>query len=146
MPRRCGFTLVEFSYLMVIVVFLTAISIPIYQKLTVQEPDAAARESLLLIRDAICIYASEHDGDFPGADGSATTFKREIGEQLQSRFPRCPVGPGWRRGVEMVSEEGQMYGDAQPTNAWKYNYATGKIIVNYCGRLIDDPETTYDRL
>lgn len=146
MLKRRGFTLVELSNLLAIIAVLAAISIPVYRKLTIQDTDTAAKESLLLIRDAIRIYAAENDGCFPATDGSATTFKRQIGEQLDSRFPRCPVGTGWRRGVEMVADEVEMRGDTHPKNAWKYNYETGNFIINFSGPLVGEPETTYDQL
>ena len=143
---RRGFTLVELTNLLTIIAVLAAVTIPVYRKMTVQDTDSAARESLLLIRDAIRIYASENEGNYPGADGSQATFKRQIAGQLDSRFPRCPVGTGWDRGVEMVTGDAKMMGERKPKNAWKYNYQTGDFIINYSGPLVEQPNTSYDKL
>ena len=155
--KRLGFTLTELSYLVGIFSLLVVVTFPIYFKVAASDPDTAAKETVQLVRDAICIYAAENEGRFPGADGSATTFKREICEQLNSRFPRCPVGYGWKRGVEMVggvdssgevdsSDVPKLTGAARAKNAWKYNYQTGEFIINFSGPLMNDPATSYDQL
>lgn len=155
--KRVGFTLTELSYLLGIVSLLAVVTFPIYFKVSASDPDTAAKETVQLVRDAICIYSAENEGRFPGADGSSTTFKREVCEQLNSRFPRCPVGYGWKRGVEMVGavdsseqveplESQKLTGVARPKNAWKYNAQTGEFIINFSGPLVNDPATSYDQL
>ena len=147
MLARRGFTLVEFSYVVSIICVLVAISIPIYVTITAQDRDSDAKEALLLVRDAVCIYSAENDGALPGADGSEETFRRDLLKHLQTRFPRCPAGSAReKRGVEMVADEGAMRGEVRPQKAWKYNYLSGEFIINFAGPLESDPETTYDQL
>ncbi len=148
MLKRRGVTLVEISYVISIICVLVAISIPIYATITAQDRDSDAKESLLLIRDAICIFSAENDEALPGTDGSEETFRRDLLKHLQARFPRCPVGSAReKRGVEMVNDDSAMRGDVlRPRKAWKYNYVSGEFIINFAGTLESDPETTYDQL
>ena len=147
MLLRRGFTLVEFSYVIGIICVLVAISIPIYGTITAQDRDSDAKEALLLVRDAICIYSAENDGASPGADGSEETFRRDLLKHLQTRFPSCPVGAAReKRGVEMVADKAAMRGELRPKKAWRYNYVSGEFIINFAGPLKSDPETTYDQL
>ena len=145
---RRGFTFVEFSYVISIIGVLVATLIPVYVTITAQDRDSDAKEALLLVRDAICIYNAENDGALPGADGSEVTFRHDLHKHLQTQFPRCPVGSAReKRGVEMFADEFTMRGKlVGPQKAWKYNYESGEFIINFGGPLESDPETMYDEL
>ena len=56
-----------------------------------QDRDSDAKESLLLVRDAICIYSAENDGALPGADGSEETFRRDLLKHLDLRLVRQAI-------------------------------------------------------
>lgn len=147
MSERRGFTFAEFPYVISILCLLVIVAIPVYVTITAQDRDSDAKEALLLVRDAICIYSAENDGALPGADGAEETFRRDLLQHLQTRFPHCPVGVAReKRGVAMVAADAAMRGEVGPQKAWKYNYVSGEFIINFAGPLESDPETAYDEL
>lgn len=131
MKSRNGFTLIELVVVVMILGILVAIAAPKMINITGTATDNAAAQSLTVLRDAIDTYAAQHGGTFPGTDEAS--FKTAIAAYLRGPFPKCPVGPGTPDGIAVVNAGTVLAGngDASPTKAWKYDYTTGEIIINF---------------
>ncbi len=151
-----GFSLVELVIVIVIIGIIAAIAIPRVSRGARGAGDSALRSNLAILRNAIELYASEHNGTFPGqnaaggsfgAAGSEDAFKNQLlkytdangnvsatktataiyGPYLQKDIP--PQSVGTNRGVNTVTvaNTGPTAGGAV---GWVYNYTTGEIIAN----------------
>lgn len=166
--RRTGFTLVELVVVVLILGILAAIAAPKVFRGSDDAAEAALRQNLAVIRDAIELYALEHGGRYPGSTGDGTNaagteaaFLNQLlmyssvdgtvsntkdashpyGPYLRKNFPPIPVGPN--RGSNTVSVKGT----GQPltpdnTTAWMYDYVTGEFIAN-TDQLSSDGVTAY---
>ena len=146
MRSRSAFTLVELVVVVMILGILAAVAAPKFLDTSAKATDNGLKQSLGVVRDAIELYAANHGGALPGADGDPLTFKTDLDPYLRSRFPRCPVGPAPNRKVRMVNGGGPISGEPNPGRAWRYNYTTGQFIVNWNRPTKSDPSITYDEL
>ncbi len=169
MRSRKAFTLIELVAVVLILGILAAIAAPKVFRGSDDAGEAALRQNLAVIRDAIELYALEHGGRFPGSTsdgtnpaGTEAAFKNQLlmytdangnvsptrdaahpyGPYLRKTFPPAPVGP--KKGSNDVA----VVGDGQPlsgdnTTAWKYDYTTGEFILN-SNAVSSDGTTTYD--
>jgi type II secretory pathway pseudopilin PulG len=108
--------------------------------------DNGIKQTLGVVRDAIELYAADHGGRLPGADGDPLTFKTDLDPYLRHRFPKCPVGPAQNRKVRMVNGVGPISGAAAPARAWRYHFERGQFIVNWNEPTESDPSVNYDQL
>jgi general secretion pathway protein G len=135
MKRRSAFTLIELVVVVMIIGILAAIAAPKMLNLTGTATDNAAAQTLSVLRSAIETYASQNQGTYPGT--SQSTFQAALAPYLRGQFPNCPVGASGVAGtntVSVVSGASTVLSgaaDASPTTAYKYNYTTGEIIINY---------------
>ena len=101
-----------------------------------------------MLRGAIEAYAAQNQGTYPGTD--ETSFKAALGNYIRGQFPTCPVGASGiagTNGVSVVSGASTVLagsGDASPAKAFKYNYTTGEIIINY--HAADNAGVFYDAM
>lgn len=68
-----AFTLVEILIVVAILGILAAIVLPQFQSHTQQAKESAAKDNLRILRNAIELYAAQHDGVPPGYPNGDTT-------------------------------------------------------------------------
>lgn len=161
--RKPGFSLVEMVIVVVIIATMAAIAVPRISRASKRASEAALRGNLHAMRNAIDLYAAEHSGTWPGADGLNVTFWAQLTEQtdvdgnvgtvpgvhvygpyLRDRIP-VPVGPNpGVRGVRNRTDNPISLGiDESKTNkGWVFNYETGTLIPNTDD--LDDEGVGYD--
>jgi len=145
---------VELVIVVVIIGVIAAIAVPRISRGARGAGDSAVRMSLTGIRNAIDMYAAEHNGDFPsGADKAAIEAQlvdktdidgnagTDFGPYLRSGFPAIPVGS--QKGTSTLSIVGA--GDPVPdgTTAWSYSTDTGKFIANTAATDLDENGDKY---
>ena len=147
-----GFSLVELVIVVVIIGVIAAIAVPRISRGARGAGESALRGSLASMRNAIDMYAAEHGGAWPGADGLEATLVDQLtkntnssgatgtgssypyGPYLRRGMPPVPVGPNSARATGVIMTNvapitGEV-DEAQTTKGWVYNYSTGEIICN----------------
>lgn len=159
--RPNGFSLVELVIVVVIIGVIAAIAVPRISRGAKGAGESALRGSLAGLRNAIDMYAAEHNGVFPGSDGLPATLTTQLttqttvsgaagtdfGPYLRRGFPPVSVGPNvGATGVIMTTTSpiSTAIVEATTTAGWVYNYSTGELIVN-TNDLSDDGVTTFDQ-
>lgn len=148
MSRTRAFSLVELVIVVVIIGVIAAIAVPRISRGAKGAGESALRGNLASLRNAIDMYAAEHGGIFPGADGLEATLIDQLtkkttaagatsgtdllfGPYLRGGFPPVPVGPNvGAKGVLLVTSSPPVIDEAQTAKGWVYNYQTGEIVVN----------------
>ncbi len=167
---RGAFSLLELVIVVVIIGIIAAIAIPRLSRGSEGAAEAALKQDLQVVRNAIEMFAVEHGGTLPGsvtdgtnAAGTAKCFRWQLwyfsdangvistteqtgypfGPYLR-KFPKGPLGPGKGRiAVVMVADGVPLSGEPNPINPWKYDYTTGEFIFNW-NALSSDGVTEYD--
>jgi hypothetical protein len=67
------------------------------------------------------MYAAEHEGTLPAADGNEVTFKNDPPPHLRGSFPVCTVPRVQAQNdlVKMDGGTGARKGEAAPNKGWK---------------------------
>ena len=153
MNRKRGFSLVELVIVVVIIGVIAAIAVPRISRGAKGAGDAALRGSLQGLRNSIDMFSAEHNGAWPGADGTALTLVDQLinksnvggttgtgsgfifGPYLRRGFPPVSVGPnsGTATGILMTTAVDLTTVIDELTDktlGWIYNYQTGQIIPN----------------
>ena len=152
-PTR-GFSLVELVIVVVIIGIIAAIAVPRISRGARGAGDSAVRMTLTGIRNAIDMYAAEHNGDFPdGIDKAAIETKlvdktdvggnpgTDFGPYLRSGFPAIPVGSQQGTSTLTIVTTGDPTPDG--LTAWAYSTDTGKFIANTAATDLDDSGVKY---
>lgn len=168
---RLGFSLVELVIVIVIIGVIAAIAIPRVSRGARGAGDSALRSDLAVLRNAIELYASEHNGVFPGANaaggsygtaGTADSFKNQLlyytdanggvattkdathvyGPYLRKQIPALPAGTN--RGSNDVTVTTTTPA-ASGTTGWVYCYTTGEIIANCADTEKDETDKLYNQ-
>ena len=147
--RARAFSLVELVIVVVIIGVIAAIAVPRISRGARGAGESSLKMSLAGLRNAIDMYAAEHGGDWPGADGLEATLTDQLtkktnaagvvgtvatthifGPYLRAGFPPIPVGPNvGATGVEMTNLA-LAVDEALTTKGWVYQYETGEIMAN----------------
>jgi general secretion pathway protein G len=157
--RKTGFSLVELVIVIVIIGVIAAIAIPRVTQATKGAGESALSSDLAVLRNAIEMYASEHQGVYPGKNdlnggagtGTATDFVAQLtqytggaGATSATRDATHQFGPYLRKGIPPLpvgtnkGQEGVLFDAANsppvalPAQAkgWVYNPDTGDIVAN----------------
>jgi prepilin-type N-terminal cleavage/methylation domain-containing protein len=157
--RQAGFSLVELVIVIVIIGVIAAIAIPRVTQATKGAGESAVASDLAILRNAIEMYASEHQGVYPGKNdtagvppGNAASFVAQLtqyttsagatsatkdathtlGPYLRKGIPPLPVGANkGADGVtlDLVNSPPAVVAD-DSTVGWVCNPGTGDIIAN----------------
>ena len=146
MKTRPAFTLVELVVVIMILGILATVAAPKFLNTSATATDNGLKQSLGVVRDAIEMYAADHGGALPGANGDPLTFKTDLDPYLRGDFPRCPLGPVQDTRVKMLDGSDPISGVPDPARAWRYNYETGQFMVNWDQPTKTDPSINYDQL
>ncbi len=141
--KTAGFSLVELVVVIVIIGILAAIAIPRLSRGSQGASQSALAANLTLVRNAISIYAVEHNTTWPGPDaagfaaklttatnisgGTAGAGERKFGPYLLA-IPTSPVGT--KAGEATVKVVTGTTPAPDDTTAWLYNSDTGEFLVN----------------
>ena len=135
--RDKAFSLIEIVVVAAILAILAAIALPRLSRGSRGASDAALDTDLAALQEAIDLFATEHDGQFPGADDIAKQLTQYTDRQGQAQatkdashiygpylhaIPPLPVGH--RRGNTRIASE-----DAEDIG-WIYTPASGEIQAN----------------
>ncbi len=156
--RIRGFSLIELVIVVVIIGIIGAIAIPRISRGSEGAADAKLQGDLAVLRNAIDLYATEHNGKFPSdtpatfvqqlttytdADGntSATKDADHIYGPYIRKIPKLSVGP--HKGSDgVVSSTSGTVGSA--SGGWYYNGTTGDIRANVPDSTPDARGTEYN--
>jgi prepilin-type N-terminal cleavage/methylation domain-containing protein len=146
--RQRAFSLVELVIVVVIIGVIAAIAVPRISRGAKGAGESALRGSLTVLRNAIDMYSAEHQGQFPGTDGTEATFIAQLTDKTDvggtpgtdygpylRKVPPVPVGPNAGKASGLIFDNvsdplslGVNEGTA--TAGWVYNKDTGEIIPN----------------
>ncbi len=139
---RKGFSLIELVIVVVIIGIVAAIAIPRLSRGSAGASESALSANLTALRNAIEMYATEHDGNWPdpatiesqltqytnaaGATNATRTTEYIYGPYLR-KVPPVPVGP--MKGQSTIGDASSV---SQGTSGygWIYNGDTGEIHAN----------------
>lgn len=145
-----AFSLIELIIVVAIIGLLAAIAIPRMSRASQGTVDARLKADLAVMRNAIELYAAEHNGLFPTAadwenqmveqfsDIDGNTNATKGGEFIYGPYLKAtPVLQiGDNKGSTVVAN------DTNVGTAWTYDPTTGDISAN-TGTLVDDSGTLY---
>ncbi len=156
--RRSAFSLIELVIVVVIIGIVAAIAIPRLSRGSAGANESALKANLSALRNAIEMFATEHDGNWPDQDKIAeqlTQYSDAAGGTNPTRdathiygpyirkIPPLPIGP--QKGQTAIADMPDPFnpGDAAVDDAgWLYNASTGEIRAN-TGKEKDPSETTF---
>jgi len=154
-----GFTLVEVLIVVAILGILGSLAYPQFQGYVQQAKEAAAKDNLRVLRNAIGLYAAQHDGVYPGFPFNNSIFVANIlvlnqqllthsnstGNTSVSRttdypygpyLPKIPANPFAQDNADMigiVQTAQNMPTQASGSTGWIYQPSTGTIKLNQPG-------------
>ena len=154
--RKRGFSLLELVIVVVIIGIIAAIAIPRMSRGTAGAADSAVTGDLAVLRNAIDLFAAEHDGKFPTATNVVTQLTQYTDDSntstpVASKDKDHPFGPylravpklpvGANKGSITITGTGPA--GATAGAGWYYDEATGKIVANCVATEVDSQGTKY---
>ena len=148
-----GFTLVEILIVVAIIGILAAVVIPTFQDQTQAAKEAAAKDNLRVLRNAIELYTTQHNDTPPGYFGAITSYNvlqiqltqqtNALGQFTQPGTAGYDYGPYMKElpqnpfnGIEwftMISDGASFPAEATGTSGWIYKPATKEIRLDWPG-------------
>ncbi|MFP4353734.1 MAG: type II secretion system protein [Phycisphaerae bacterium] len=156
--KRNGFSLIELVIVVVIIGIVAAIAIPRLSRGSAGANESALKANLSALRNAIEMFATEHDGNWPDQDDiedqltqytdasggtNPTRTNTHIYGPYIRKIPSLPIGP--MKGESSIGTLPDTFnpGEAAVSGAgWLYNANTGEIRAN-TGEEKDPSETVF---
>ncbi len=154
-----GFSLIELVIVIVIMGIISAIAIPRLSRGARTAGASALKGDLATMRNAIELYAAEHDGKYPdasfaaqltrfsnatGSVTSATKTATEVYGPYIKEIPPLPVGSKKDAvGVHVTTVAADVPPQGLATDGWWYNSVTQVIRANLPAADVDDDGTAY---
>jgi len=155
-PRRNGFSLIELVIVVVIIGIIAAIAIPRMSRGSAGAADNALAQNLAILRNAVDMFQTEHNGTYPAPAGSVTVadlltkYSNATGDAVQTTkdstyvygpylrtVPPIPVGTNKGKNGIAYSGTAGTTPTADSTTAWLYNGADGTV-APYTGSVTTD--------
>jgi len=154
--RTRGFSLLELVIVVVIIGIIAAIAIPRMSRGTAGAADSAVTGDLAVLRNAIDLFAAEHDGKFPTAAAFVTQLTQYTDDTITSvpvaakdkdhpfgpylrAVPKLPVGAN--KGSTIITGAGPA--GATEGAGWWYDETSGKICANCVATEVDSQGVKY---
>ena len=136
--RNHGFSLLELVIVVVIMGIIAAIAIPRMSRGSAGAADAALAADLAVMRNAIDLFAAEHNGDLPtlaNIESQLTQYSDAAGSAQAARDATHIYGPYLRKvpPQKVGPEKGQTGFTKTAGTAnfgWVYNETTGEVAPN----------------
>jgi prepilin-type N-terminal cleavage/methylation domain-containing protein len=135
-----GFSLVELMIVAAIIGILAAIVLPTLSNNAIKAKEAAAKENLRILRDAIERYALHHNGVAPGYlndDPASTPVSVFVNTQLISQshyLNKLPENPFNKKNTLLMLPNNQPFPTPPAANTgWIYKPATKTVKLNWPG-------------
>lgn len=149
--RNRAFSLIELVIVVVIIGIIAAIAIPRMSRGATGANESSLSGNLAVLRKAIDLYASEHNGKFPeaakitdqltkktDADGTVgTTAGTHIFGPYIREIPKLNVGPA-------THQLGKIVGTSDDSGGWYYDESTGTIRANLASSELDSKGTKFN--
>lgn len=158
--RDRGFSLIELVIVIVIMGIISAIAIPRLSRGARTAGGSALKGNLATLRNAIELYAAEHDGKYPdaafvnqltqfsnaaGTTTSATKTATEVYGPYLKEIPPLPVASKKdQTGVHVTTPAGDTPPQGGATDGWWYNSTTQVLRANLPAADVDDDGTAYN--
>ena len=155
---RAGFSLIELVIVVVIIGIIAAIAVPRLSRGSAGAADSSLAGNLSVLRSAIDLYATEHNGTYPtvanfeaqltqysdvSGGTSATKSATHIYGPYLRKVPPLPVGPaGYKHTVTVLDGSAGTPGTA--AGGWFYNANTGDIKANLADAEKDQTGKNYN--
>ena len=158
--RNRGFSLVELVIVVVIIGIIGAIAIPRMSRASRNAGASALKADLQTLRNAVELYAAEHDGKLPTAeivnqltmyssiDGVSTSPTKDTASKIVygpylTDIPKMPVGTN-KGSSEVFIGSGTFAYVAADGEGWWYNPTTGVLVPNLPAADVDDDGDPYN--
>ena len=146
-PRRRAFSFIELAIVVVIIGIIAAVAIPRMSRGSAGAADSAMAMDLALLRNAVDMYQSEHNGAYPAASGSITVpellleYSDQYGQKISTAkdagpnqilygpylrsIPAISAGPSKGSNGIAVSTTTGVTASGGPGIGWLYNSVDG---------------------
>lgn len=142
--RKRGFSLIELVIVVVIIGIIGAIAIPRMSRGTAGASESALKGDLAVLRNAVDLYAAEHNGSFPAfatandqltkltkADGSIDDGSGKAGGFIFGPYIRkVPPMPVGTKSGDATFADGDSVAVGAGTAGWYYKATTGEVQAN----------------
>ncbi len=150
---RRAFSLIELVIVVVIIGIIAAIAIPRMSRGAEGASDAAVTGSLAVMRNAIDLFATEHEGVFPGNaagetfEDQMTMYTNNLGATSATKnpgtgfiygpylraMPKLPIGAHKGQTAVVAPAANPPVAEVAGSYGWLYDKTTGEIFANAVG-------------